>query len=231
MPKRFPGSGIRFGIQHLAFSIQHSALTLAVGPSQRLASLSYNEYAAPEGGTMVRLMVVLVVLLVSSIASAQPAVRTIRTWHVDWRSATQADGSVTQMPVLRWAEPDGPPPGERYAAPVEIEAVVRLDDRLRAAERTKDAARLDRMLSEQFSQTDVNGVERDKRATLQFLFQSDASTWMLGRMTARADNNAVVLTGEETDGSSARRHFTRVFVRDAAGQWKLLSSTTVVAGR
>ena len=180
---------------------------------------------------MVRMVGVLVALLLPSLAFAQPALRTVRTWHVAWRSVLASDGSASRVPVLSWAEPEAPATGERYTAPPEIVTVVLLDDRLRTAARAHDTAEIDRILSAQFSETDVNGAERDKRATLQLVERGDAAESTLDMMTARAAANAVVLTGEETDGTQARRRFTRVYVRDSGGDWKLLSSATVPAGR
>ena len=75
--------------------------------------------------------------------------------------------------------------------------------------------------------TDADGTGRDKAAMLQLVGQRPPGFLSSGSTTARAVDNAVVLTGEETAGAAERRLFTHVYVRERSGEWKLLSSTTV----
>ena len=180
---------------------------------------------------MVRVLALIVALSASSLAFAQPAVRTTRVWNVAWRDVAAPNGTVTRVPVFYWAESETPKAGERYSAPREIETVVYLEDQLRTAQRANDAAALDRILSEQFFETDVDGLGRNKGAILQLARRGESSSTSLSSMTARASDNAVVLAGEEEGGTPQRRLFTHVYVRESDGAWKLLSSTTVASAR
>jgi hypothetical protein len=180
---------------------------------------------------MARLVAFLVALSLPSSVLAQDAVTVVRVWDVTWQTASTSDGSVIRVPVLRWAESQPPRTGSRYTAPPEIDAVVRVEDRLRTAQRAQDARTVTEILSEQYFETDVNGVGRDKAATIRLLSQTASASAASGTMTARAAENAVVLTGEETGGTPDRRLFTHVYVRGSGHAWKLLSSTTVPTRR
>ena len=184
---------------------------------------------------MLRVPLILVFMATStSAALAQAPLRTPRVWNVTWRDASDAAGRTTRVPVFSWAEPLPPSPGTRYTAPAEIEPIVRLEDRVRQARSTQDVAALEPVLSEQFLETDADGVSRDKAATIAALRRAPASGRMANRLQVRVADNAVLLSGEETDGADEgtnRKTFTHVYVRDAAGEWKLVSSTTVRVAR
>jgi hypothetical protein len=180
---------------------------------------------------MVRAVVFLVALLVSPLAFAQNDVTIVRTWDVTWKDARSVDGTVTRVPVYVRHESVPRTSGVRVTAPSELDAVVRLEDRLRAAERAHGTAAVAQILSNQFFATDVDGTGRDKAAMLELVRQPALGSVSFGAMTARAVDNAVVLTGEETAGVAERRLFTHVYVRESSGEWKLLSSTTVATRR
>jgi len=173
----------------------------------------------------------LIALSISSIAWAQSSTQVVRVWDVTWRNAQTYDGTVTRVPVLRWAETEPPKTGSRYAPPPNLVDVVRLEERLRIAQRAKDGATIQQILSDQFFETDVNGAARDKSTAIQFLSRPEAPSFTADSLTARATDNAVVLIGEEADGARERRRFTHVYVREPAGEWKLLSSTLLPARR
>ena len=173
----------------------------------------------------------LVALSFSSIALAQTSAQVVRVWDVTWRSVETRDGTAARVPVLRWAETEPPKTGQRYTPPPNLVEVVRLEERLRVAQRAKDGATIQQILSDQFFETDVNSVGRDKTAAMQFLALPEMLSFTTDNMTARATDNAVVLIGEETSGPTDRRRFTHVYVREPAGEWKLLSSTTVANPR
>jgi len=180
---------------------------------------------------MVRAVAFLIALSISANAFAQGSVRVLRVWNISWKAVSTQSGQVTRVPVFVFSEPPPPSPGGRYTAPPEISLVIRLEDRLREAERTNDAATIERILSDRFFATDANGVGRDKAATMASLDGTEPAPVPSNNLTARATDNAVVLTGEETGGTPDRAFYTHVYVRESSGEWTLLSSTLVRLGR
>src|SRR5262245_18272832 len=110
-----------------------------------------------------------------SIALAQAPLRTPRIWNVVWRDVVDSAGHSTRVPVLSWGESCPPGQGARYAAPKEIEAVIRVEDRLRQARAAQDVGALEPILSEQFLETDADGTSRDKAAALDAVRRRAAS--------------------------------------------------------
>jgi hypothetical protein len=163
-----------------------------------------------------------------SAALAQAPLRTPRIWNVTWRDISGTDGRTTRVPVLAWGESTPPVPGERYAAPTEIEAVIRLEDRLRQARAAQDVVTLEPILSQQFLETDVDGTSRDRASTIESIRGKPAAAVIPSFLQVRAADNAVIVSGEETGGTAeSRRIVTHVYVRGVAGDWQLVSSTLV----
>jgi hypothetical protein len=169
-----------------------------------------------------------------SAALAQAPLRTSRVWNVAWRDVIDSEGRTTRVPVLAWGEPLPPSPGTRYTAPKEVEPVVWLEDRLHQARATQSAVALEAILSEQFLETDADGTSRDKAATIAALKDTPPNARVANGFHVRVADNAVLVSGQETDGTgegSHRKTFTHVYVRDAGGAWKLVSSTIVRLAR
>jgi hypothetical protein len=86
---------------------------------------------------------------------------------------------------------------------------------------------LERILSDDFYEWWPDGMGRNKQRTIQATRDTPPARIDPVRMTARLGANTVVVTGEEasisTDGT-VRRFFTRVYVRDTTGEFKLVSS-------
>jgi hypothetical protein len=167
---------------------------------------------------------ILVVVAALQVAPIRPDVSYPRVWQISWVDASDSVGRTTHVPVFRRDENSAPMTEGRVAVPADISTVVRIDDEFRHA---AAPTTLERILSDDFYESLPDGTGRNKQRTIQVTRDTTAPRLDPVRMTVRLAANAVVVTGEETSVSTegaARRFFTRVYVRDTTGDFKLVSS-------
>ena len=167
---------------------------------------------------------ILVVVAALQAGPVRPDVAYPRIWQISWVDASDSAGRTTHVPVFRRDENSPPVSQGRVAVPADISTVVRIDDQFGHA---ATPSILEQILSDDFYESLPDGTGRNKQRAIQDSRNTTTPRLDPVRMTARLATNAVVVTGEEasisTEGT-VRRFFTRVYVRDATGEFKLVSS-------
>jgi hypothetical protein len=167
---------------------------------------------------------ILVVVAALQVGPVRPEVSYPRIWQISWVDASDSVGRTTHVPVFRRDENSAPVSQGRVAVPADISTVVRIDDQFRHA---AAPSILEQILSDDFYESLPDGTGRNKQSAIQATRDTITPRPDPVRITARLATNAVVVTGEEASISTegmARRFFTRVYVRDATGEFKLVSS-------
>lgn len=108
------------------------------------------------------------------------------------------------------------------------EEVMQADEAFRRAKLASDVAALDRILSDDYIGINQTGNVRDKKQLMDLFGWFRIDTLVTNRASVRFSGANAIVTGEQTEDSATgndRMLFTRVYVRDDAGRWRLLSST------
>jgi Domain of unknown function (DUF4440) len=117
----------------------------------------------------------------------------------------------------------GPAVGQA-GAPRSVEDDVRkADEAYRLAKLHRDPQALDRILADQFNETNQNGNSRDKAQSLELW-----RTFSIGSLTTdtsqvRVTGDTAMVTGTQTENGAERMLFMRVYVKRPNG-WQLLAS-------
>jgi Domain of unknown function (DUF4440) len=172
-------------------------------------------------------LLALVGALVAGPALQADPVEVIRIWNVTWDDVVDRNGNRTKVPLLSWGPLDAPTLHVRYSPPLQVSVVLSLDDRFRLAKLSNDPGMLANILSDEFVETTQNGNTRNKTEMIDLFRSFKIVSLETTRATIRAGDNAVTITGEQTEINASgtdRMLFTRVYVREASDGWKLLAS-------
>ncbi len=177
---------------------------------------------------MFRLLVTLVLSFALAGIGLRAQSEVIRTWNVRWVDASDSSGNHSTVPVLQWAGELSPKLHVKYSAPPEISVIASLDEKLRLARLSNDTEVLDRLLSEDFVETDQNGNSRNKPELIAQARSFRIRSLETNRATIRSSDQAVTIVGEQTEVNASgtdRLLFTRVYVHAPSKEWRLLTST------
>jgi Domain of unknown function (DUF4440) len=176
---------------------------------------------------MTRHAVVLMLAVTAVQLSAQDAPRNPKVAEVTWRDVYDFQGNRSSIPVFSRSQSDQAPATGRWTFNAQA-AVLRVDEQFRLAKLANDVRAIRDLLSDDFVETNQNGNSRDKSESLDLWATYKISSLVTERATIRLAGDYVTMTGQQTEvngGGTDRMLFTRVYVRSAAGDWKLLSST------
>ena len=115
---------------------------------------------------------------------------------------------------------------QAHAAEGDEEIVIKADDDFQTAKQKNDVAALDRILAENFYETNQNGNSRDKEEFLKLFQKFPIKSLMRDAAQVRLTGNTAIVTGMQTEQNASgtdRMLFMRVWVKDTSG-WRLAGS-------
>ena len=101
--------------------------------------------------------------------------------------------------------------------------VMKSDEVYRLAKLNRDSRALDRILADEFNETNQNGNSRDKAQTLELWKTFTISSLTTDTHEVRVAGDTAMVLGTQTEDQTEHMLFTRVYVNGPAG-WQLLSS-------
>ena len=114
----------------------------------------------------------------------------------------------------------------RSNAPEAEEVVIAADDEFQQAKVKNDVAALERILAENFYETNQNGNSRNKAETIELFRKFPIKSLIRDAAQVRLTGNTAIVTGLQTEQNASgtdRMLFMRVWVRDNA-RWQLAGS-------
>ena len=100
--------------------------------------------------------------------------------------------------------------------------VMKVDEAYRLAKLYRDIPQLERILADDFNETNQNGNSRDKALTINLWRSFIIPSLTTDTFQVRVTGSTAMVTGTQTEGTE-RMLFTRVYVMGSNG-WQLLSS-------
>lgn len=101
--------------------------------------------------------------------------------------------------------------------------VMKSDEVYRLAKLNRDTKALDRILADEFIETNQNGHTRDKAQTIELWKSFSIGSLTTDTHQVRVHGDTAVVTGTQTENGTERMLFTRIYVRVPTG-WQLLAS-------
>lgn len=104
--------------------------------------------------------------------------------------------------------------------------VLKVDEEFRVAKLKNDTQALERIMADNFYETNQNGNSRDKAQIIKLFTDFKIESLTTDESRVRVTGDTAVVTGSQTEGRAAsedRMLFMRVYVRRQSG-WQLLAS-------
>jgi hypothetical protein len=158
---------------------------------------------------------------------AQDGPTNLKVAEITWRPVYDSMGNRSSVPVFSRSASDRSATLGRVTFNEQSE-VLRVDEQLRHARLANDVQSMERLLSDEFFETNQNGKSTDKSQALELWSTFKISSLATERATIRLAGNIATMTGEQTEVNATgteRMLFARVYVRSEANGWQLLSST------
>jgi hypothetical protein len=168
-----------------------------------------------------------VVVLAAVPMFAQDGPTNPKIAEITWRQVDDAMGNRSSVPVFSRPASDRTPALGRVTFTEQVD-VLRVDEEFRLAKLANDVQAMERLLSDEFFETNQNGNSRDKAQALELWSTFKISSLTTDRATIRLAENIATMTGEQTEVNGTgidRMLFARVYVRSETNGWQLLSST------
>lgn len=160
---------------------------------------------------------------------AQTTVVTPTVADIVWRDVYDSQGNRSSSPVFSRSPYDHTAPAKGSLVSFDgLNPILAVDNLWRKAKLTNDLAAMDRILSDDFFETNQNGNSRDKAQALDLWSTFRISSLIPARATIRVMGDIVTITGEETEVNATgtdRMLFTRIYRSSGQEQWRLLAST------
>jgi hypothetical protein len=109
------------------------------------------------------------------------------------------------------------------AAQTIADEVMKVDEAYRVAKLRRDTVALDRILANEFNETNQNGNSRNKVQTLDLWKQFQIVSLTTDSSEVRVSGTTAMVIGRQTENGSDHMLFTRVYVLSGSG-WQLLAS-------
>ena len=115
---------------------------------------------------------------------------------------------------------------QRTADPRSNDPVMKVDEEFRVAKLKNDTAALNRILADNFYETNQNGNSRNKAQCIELFTSFPIKSLTTDEAQVRITDNTAIVTGSQTEVNSSgvdRMLFMRVYV-NGPNDWKLLAS-------
>jgi hypothetical protein len=171
---------------------------------------------------------VLVFLGLTGTLAAQSQPEIVRTWNVRWVEVSDRLGNHKTVPVLAWAESEPPEAHVRYTSPPQVSIVASLEDEFRTARLSGNASALSRILSDDFVDTNQDGVFRNKAEVMERARSLKIRSLVTSRARITFTGSTVIITGEQAEenfSGTVTLLFSRVYIQEPSKEWRLLTST------
>ena len=117
----------------------------------------------------------------------------------------------------------GPAAAQAGASRSVEDDVRKADEAYRLAKLHQDIQALDRVLADQFNETNQNGNSRNKAQTLELWRSFSITSLTTDTFQVRLAGETALVTGTQTEDRTGRMLFTRVYVKGTNG-WQILAS-------
>jgi uncharacterized protein DUF4440 len=178
---------------------------------------------------MSRWLPVVLLAALATPAIGQESVHTFKVVDVRWVDQVDARGNHTTVPhfIRSASDPDQSIP-EGTISLAEQSRLLARDEQWRQAKLANDLPLMAEVLSDDFFETNQNGNSRNKAQMLDLWSTFRIASLTTGSATIRLSGEAATISGQQTEVNATgtdRMLFTRVYVKDKNGNWRLLSST------
>jgi len=178
---------------------------------------------------MSRWLPVVLLAALATPAIGQEPVHTFKVVDVRWVDVVDAGGNHTTVPqfIRSASDPDQTIP-EGMISLAEQSRVLARDEQWRHAKLANDLPLMTEVISDDFFETNQNGNSRNKAQMLDLWSTFKITSLSTDRATIRMSGDTATITGQQTEVNGTgtdRMLFTRVYVKDKNGNWRLLSST------
>jgi hypothetical protein len=178
---------------------------------------------------MNRSLLLILLALVPTLATAQDSVHTFKVVDVRWVDVIDARGNHATVPqfIRSQSDPDQTIP-EGMISLAEQSRILARDEQWRQAKLSNDLSVMRDVLSDDFYETNQNGNSRNKAQMLDLWSTFKITSLTTDRATIRLSGETATVTGQQTEVNGTgtdRMLFSRVYVKDHDGNWQLLSST------